>query len=500
MAIRSRYAIFLLLAVACFVAVGVLVTAQFGQQDTRDTSMRPAGGAAAPPWGEISADTFRNVAEAQMPMVVSIRTMTEAQPSGRGTPLGNDMLREFFGLPQMPPADRLREGAGSGFVIDADGLILTNHHVVENASRIEVILFPNPESAPEEVQRLEARVLGRDPLTDSALLEVTTDVTLPVATIGDSGAMRPGDWVMAIGNPFALSHTVTVGVISATSRPFPVEGRLQRVLQTDAAINPGNSGGPLLNIRGEVVGINTAIFSPGMSGGNVGIGFAVPINLVRDLIPQLRKGDVERGRIGVSIRSVPSDARDELGLDADTPGVLIASVEPGGPAARAGIQPGDVITTYNGETLDNADELVTLVAGSTPGTSVSLGVVRNGERRQMTITPEALQFAPDAPNGQSPTAADAFGLMLAPVTPGTARQFGLRANQTGAVVSSVRQGSPAAEAGVSAGDVIVEVNRERVGGVDDVVRRLGNVEAGSSAFLLVQRGDTQVFLVMTRGE
>lgn len=512
MAARHRRTLGYVLAILGVVALGVLVTAQYGDQETIDTSVSAAAadqqrGAAArptpgpPPTGEIASGTFREIAAAQMPMVVSIRTLTQASMPASDL-FGNDALRRFFGLPDQMPRERVLEGAGSGFVIDsAERLILTNNHVIENASRIQVVLFPDPEAAPGETQEYEATVLGRDPLTDSALLQVTSDVSLPAAELGDSDGMRPGDWVMAIGNPFGLSHTVTVGVISATSRPFPLEGRLQRVLQTDAAVNPGNSGGPLLNVRGKVIGMNTAIISP-TGGGNVGIGFAVPINLVRELIPQLRQGDVSRGRIGVQIRPVPANAREALGVASGAPGALVAAVEPDGPAEQAGIRPGDVIVAFDGEPIDSPDELVDLVSRATPGTQAAIHVVRNGQQQQLTITPDALTLTDSPRRGggggpeQSP---EGFGLTIAPITPDIASQLDLDST-SGAVVTGVAQGSAAAEAGVQPGDVILEVNREPVDGVEDAASRLRNVPAGGTTFLLVQREGQQIFLVMTRGE
>ncbi|MFO7303535.1 MAG: trypsin-like peptidase domain-containing protein [Acidobacteriota bacterium] len=508
MATRHRRTIAVLLALLAALTVGALAGAHFaGQSEDSDvTPQTPRTRAERRdvpplPGGPLDSDTFRSIAAAEMPMVVSIRTLTEATvPTSDFFDFGfrDDPLRRFFGLPGLPRyEERILEGAGTGFVIDGDErLVLTNNHVVENATDIRVVLFPDPESAPGDTREYRARVLGRDPLTDSALLQVTADVSLPEARLGDSDAMRPGDWVMAIGNPFGLSHTVTVGVISATSRPFPLEGRLQRVLQTDAAINPGNSGGPLLNVRGEVIGMNTAIVSPG--GGNVGIGFAVPINLVRELIPSLRSGDVRRGRIGVQIRAVPSNAREALGLSTGVPGALVVSVEPDSPASRAGMQPGDVIVSFDGEDIDSPDELVDLVSNAEPGRSVPVRVVRNGQPQELQLTPDELRLTDDrVGRSRSSRTPEGFGLTIAPVTADVARQLGLE-NRNGALVTNVRRGSPAAEGGVRPGDVIVEVNRQPVRSVDDVVSRLRAVPEGGTAFLLVVRDGQELFLVLTR--
>ena len=302
----------------------------------------------APLSGPVDATTFRNIAKAQSPMVVSIRTESRqrtqdlSQFFGGG---GDDLLERFFGRPgggqnprgqqppQRQPRERLTQAAGSGFIISKDGFILTNNHVVEGATKIEVQFFD------DEYDYYEAKVVGRDPLTDSALLQLIEKPTraLTEAKFGDSSQMEPGDWVMAIGNPFGLAHTVSVGVISATARPFPVaEQRSAQVLQTDAAINPGNSGGPLLNIRGEVIGMNTAIYSNGSAlggAGNIGIGFAIPINTLRDVLPGLRAGKITRGRIGVQVRPVTLDDAEALGLK-DRKGRIVAAVSPAGRRMR----------------------------------------------------------------------------------------------------------------------------------------------------------------------
>ena len=278
-------------------------------------------------------------------------------------------------------ASRSQRAAGTGFIISKDGLILTNNHVVEDAIKIEVLLFADDETT------YSAKVIGRDALTDSALIQLVDkpSTPLPEAKFGDSSQMAPGDWVMAIGNPFSLAHTVSVGVISATKRPFQVtDGRSNEMLQTDAAINPGNSGGPLLNIRGEVIGINTAIISNGRTEGNIGIGFAVPINTVRDLLPQLREGKVIRGRIGVTVSAVPREGFEDFGLKSRT-GAVVGSVLTGGAAQKGGIEPGDVIIEYNGRPVPNRDELVKMVIGTKPGTSVPVKVLRNKQERTLHV-------------------------------------------------------------------------------------------------------------------
>ena len=313
--------------------------------------------------------------------------------------------------------------------------------------------------------------------------------------------MAPGDLVVAIGNPFNFAHTVTVGVISAKGRPFQaMEGRVQQMLQTDTAINPGNSGGPLLNLRGEVIGINTAILSPGPSAGNVGIGFAVPINVVRDLLPQLHAGKVTRGRLGVQITPVPKEAVSALGLETQR-GALVSSVEPDGPAARVGIEPGDVIVEYQGKPIQTSDELVQMVINTKPGSTIAMNVLRDQRPRTIKVTVGSLDLLDDAPAAR-PSSEDAAGLGLAlgPLTPEIARRLDLPDPTGGAVVVAVDPRGAAAKSNIQPGDVILEVNRKRVTSVNDVAAELRRVPPGGVAFLLVARhGPTGVPHLDTTG-
>jgi serine protease Do len=441
----------------------------------------------------LGAETFREIAQAQMPTVVNIRTESRRQTRDLSDFFdGGDLFQRFFDGPQRgSPREQITEGAGSGFVID-DGLILTNNHVVTGANRITVALY-----AGEQGEEYDARVVGRDPLTDSALIELTQRPSErpPVARLGRSADVKPGDWVMAIGNPFNLAHTATVGVISAINRPFPVsEGHWQQVLQTDAAINPGNSGGPLLNLRGEVVGINTAIIANGVAG-NVGVGFAIPIDAVRDLLPELRKGSVTRGRIGVQVSPVTSRLVEPLRLK-DTSGALVRSVEQNGPGAAAGIEPGDVLVRFNGEAIADTNELVKVVSGTEPGSAVPVEVVRDGALRTLRVTVASLEL------DQGGTAASAsetgFGMSLQALTPQLRGHFQVPQSRTGAVVTNVQQGSAAARAGLRAGDVILEVNRRPVSSAADASAGLRAVNPGDTAFVLVWRQGQEVFVTMTR--
>ncbi|RPI54393.1 MAG: Do family serine endopeptidase [Acidobacteria bacterium] len=472
----------------------------------------------APLTGPVDAATFRTIAKAQSPMVVSIRTESRQRTQDLSEFFGGDDLFErFFGGPNMgapnqnprgqqqpprrqQPRDRTTQAAGSGFIISKDGFILTNNHVVEGASKIEVQFFHD-----DDEEYYEAKVVGRDPLTDSALIQLVEKPSgdLTVARFGDSSQMEPGDWVMAIGNPFGLAHTVSVGVVSATGRnAFDfTPGRRQPLIQTDAAINPGNSGGPLLNVRGEVIGINTAIYSGGSAlgtSGNIGIGFAVPINTVRDVLPGLRAGKITRGRIGVSVRPVSPDEVEALSLK-DRRGAVVAQVPPG-PAATAGIEPGDVIVEFNSKPIARSDDLPGLVAATSPGTTVPVKVIREGKERTFSVRVEELnldtetarQADADTPGGDTGAG---FGITLNNVTPEIARQFELPTNVRGAVVTEIDPDSPAARV-LQPGDVILEVSRKPVANANEASAALRTVPSGRAVGMLInRRGDEQFVTV-----
>jgi serine protease Do len=468
----------------------------------------------APLSGPVDATTFRNIAKAQSPMVVSIRTESRQRTQDLSEFFGgDDLLERFFGpgfqnprgpqqAPRQRPRERTTEAAGSGFIISKDGFILTNNHVVEGATKIEVQFFG------EDDEYYEAKIVGRDPLTDSALLQLIEkpSMDLPVAKFGDSSQMEPGDWVVAIGNPFGLAHTVSVGVVSATERSFPVaQMRSAQVLQTYAAINPGNSGGPLLNVRGEVIGVNTAIYSNSGgvmgSGGNIGIGFAIPINTVRDVLPGLRSGKITRGRIGVQVRAVSQDDADALSLR-DRKGALVAAVTPDGPAAQAGMQTGDVIVEFNGKPVTRNDDLPQVVAATTPGTTVPVKVIREGKERTLNVKVEELdlttetnrQADADVPGGDTGAG---FGITLNTVTPEIARQFELPAGTRGAVITDVEPDSPAARA-LLPGDVILEVARKRVSNANEASAALRAVPAGRAVALLILRRGQEQFVTIRK--
>ena len=506
----------LLIAIASL-AVGMVIASRLGMSPTSTAQTLAPPMNSAPITGTVSATTFRDIAKAVSPAVVNIRTESRQRAQDLsdffgGGGGGNDLFERFFGQPNpnqrtpqpQRPREQLVQAAGTGFIIDKAGYILTNNHVVEGATKIVVSLYGE-----DDDQEYEARVVGRDPLTDSALIELTEkpDHTLPEVKFGDSGQIFPGDWVMAIGNPFGLANTVSVGIISAIERPFPVsEGRSQQVLQTDAAINPGNSGGPLLNLRGEVVGINTAIISGSQQQGNVGIGFAIPINVVRELLPQLRAGKITRGRIGVGIGTVPTDAVDEFGLK-DRNGAVVLNVAPGGAAAKAGIEPGDVIISYNGKPIRNRDELVAMVTATKPGTTVPMRIVRDRQERTISVTVEELdleaettaQRGDNRDNGNGPEeTTSGFGLTLGNITADVRQRLRLDRGTEGAIVTDVEPGSPAARSGLAPGDVILRVGRETVTTAAEASRQLGQIPSGGTAFLRVLRNGQETFVAVTK--
>jgi serine protease Do len=454
----------------------------------------------APLVGPLDATTFRNIAKTASPAVVNIRTESrQATPSLSDLFGGNDLPFELPVPQENGPRERTVTAAGTGFIIDKSGLILTNNHVVENTTKIEVALYGE-----DDGQVYQARIVGRDQLTDSALIELTekVDHALPEIKFGDSDQMQPGDWVMAIGNPFNLAHTVSVGVVSGLGRPLAVaRQRNVSVIQTDAAINPGNSGGPLLNIRGEVIGINTAIYADSEQQGNIGIGFAVPINVIRDLLPQLRSGKVTRGRIGVGVRDVEQHEFDELGLK-NRDGALIPNVSPGGAAARAGVEAGDVVIAYNGRDVRRSSDLIGMVTATRPGTNVPVRIVRDGAERTIGITVEELDLEAESgqqraaePRGPSaaPEPSRGFGMDLGPVSPQDQRELKL-ANTSGALITAIVPDSPAARAGLARGDVIVRVGRQAVTTAREANDQLSQIPAGGTALLRVVRGGNELFI------
>jgi serine protease Do len=515
---RKTTLFYVVLIAVASAAVGMVIASQWGlpQSSAAQTLSVPAANS-APLSGPIDATTFRNIAKSQAPVVVNIRTQARERRELTEFDGNDELFRRFFGQGQRgrgqrPPAQpEERIGAGTGFVIDKAGFILTNNHVVEDAVEIQVGLFGANMSNPNE-HLYAAKVVGRDVLTDSALIQLTEMPAAPLqeAKFGDSDQMQPGDWVMAIGNPFNLSHTVTVGVVSALGRPVGgVSGRPQSMIQTDAAINPGNSGGPLLNVRGEVVGMNTAIYTDQRSA-NIGIGFATPINSIRTILPQLHLGRVTRGVIGVSVRPYPLTKEDAqaFGLP-NTNGAVLAAVNEGQPADKAGLRPGDVIVEFSGKPVPDNEALVALVVATKPGTTVPLTVYRAKERKSINITIgeldlEAEQGQSTRPDVDTEPTSTGFGMTIEPITPEIARELKLPSGRSGALVSDVSRGSPAGNAGVAPGDIILSVNQKPVSNVSQVTRELDSAAPGSTVFLVVWRvsrtgtGGQETFLTLRK--
>jgi len=389
----------------------------------------------------------------------------------------NEFFRRFFGR-QMPKEFKQR-GLGSGFIIDGSGLILTNNHVVEKAEEIEVTLKDDTTYA--------AKIIGRDPKTDLALIKVDAGRELKPIPLGDSEKVAVGDWVVAVGSPFGLGNTVTAGIVSAKYRRIGA-GAYDDFIQTDASINPGNSGGPLLDVEGKVIGINTAIFS--QSGGNIGIGFAVPVNIAKDLLPQLKKGEVIRGWLGVTIQAVTPELKDKLGLKTDG-GALISQVTPESPADKAGIQRGDVIVSFDGNKIEETHDLPYLVAKTPVGETVSVGVMRKGAQKTVNVKIGKLEEEAEETSKEGGGDTPNLGIVVREVTPELAERYDL-AQKSGVAVLRVMPGSPSAEAGLKPGDIIVEVDQEPVDTLKVFMQKIRKYQKGDTVLLLVNRkGATQ---------
>jgi serine protease Do len=445
--------------------------------------------------------SFAALAQEVMPAVVNINTTKNvpARTQRRQFPRGQDPFEQFFGEDFWERFGQQRRGPskqrslGSGFVIDDAGYIVTNRHVVEGADDIDV-QFSTGKS-------FKAKLVGEDAKTDVALLKITPQGKIPTVGLGDSDRLQVGDWVLAAGNPFGLSHTLTAGIVSARARNIGA-GPYDDFIQTDASINPGNSGGPLFDQHGRVIGINTAIFS--QSGGNIGIGFATPINLARAVVDQLRaSGKVTRGWLGVSIQPLGPDLRQALGLG-DTEGALIADVIAKSPAESSGLKRGDVVIGMDGKPVTEPGQLSRTIATMPPGSTTSLRIIRNGEERTLEVKvgkqpDDRVGRGPDGAgeedgNGGGEGSAASLGLQLDTLTDAVRRQLGYDRSIVGALVTAVADGSPAEEAGMRPGDVILQVDRHDV----DSPRSAADALASASPpiLLLVRRGESTVFLTL----
>jgi serine protease Do len=450
--------------------------------------------------------SFAELAEEVSPAVVNIRTTKTVQGGpmgglfgmrprgqegpgrqgpGQAPPDLHEFFRRFFGGPEggRPPQEFKQRALGTGVIVDEEGYVLTNNHVIAGADEILVKL--------KNGEEYQAEIRGRDKKTDLALIKIKADHDLPYLTLGDSDDLRVGDWVLAVGNPFGLENTVTAGIVSAKQRVIGA-GPYDDFIQTDASINPGNSGGPLIDMEGRVVGINTAIVAQGQ-----GIGFAIPINLAKSVMRQLRdKGRVVRGWLGVYIQPVTPELAEKFGLEGDQ-GALVADVVNGSPADKAGLKRGDVIVAYNGREVGDTHALPRMVAATPVGEKAEVTVIRGGETKELTVTIGELkedQMAAAEPGEAGP--AD-LGMSVQTLTPELAQQLGVDQTE-GAVITQVEQNSPADEAGLSRGDVILEAAQKEISGAEEFREIAGRVKPGQGLLLLIQRRGNTLFVVVKR--
>ncbi len=393
-----------------------------------------------------------------------------------------DYWDDFFG--EMPPRDFKTQSLGSGFIIRKDGLILTNFHVIENAE--EIVIRLNDE------REFKAKVIGKDKKVDIALLKIEDKGELPLADLGDSDKLEIGEWVMAIGNPFGLGHTVTAGIVSAKGRVIGA-GPYDDFIQTDASINPGNSGGPLFNMKGEVVGINTAITASGQ-----GIGFAIPINVVKNLLPQLEKeGKITRGWLGVMIQEITKELAKSLNLKSED-GALVGDVIAGGPAETAGIKRGDVVAEFNGNKIKKMKDLPAVVANTPVGKEVKVKVIREGAEKIITVKIGKLEEK-EAAVEQQAEMKQKLGMRVQEITPELAKQLDMEKAE-GIIVVEVERGSPSFDANIRKGDIILEIDRIQIKRLEDYEKIINKKKTGETVLLLIRRGDSTLFVTLKAEE
>ncbi len=477
-------------------AAGFRVTQPGYADDVNETqaALQPVSGQDIDIAEQLS-NAFARVAKQVNPSVVTIFTETTIRGIRGGDPFqqffGNDdFFKHFFNMPQQPRGRKQefkQRGLGSGVIVSKDGIILTNNHVVEGADKIKVRLLDGSE--------YEATVKGTDKQTDLAVIKIDAD-DLKSVKIGDSDKARVGQWVLAIGSPLSpgLDHTVTSGIISAKGRSGVGLNRYEDFIQTDAAINPGNSGGALVNLRGELIGINAAIASK--TGGFMGIGFAIPINLASKVMQDLlTKGKVTRGWLGVYIQNVSPDLAKALDLDKPQ-GVIITSVQKNSPAEKAGLKAEDVILEFNGKKVENTVTLSTWVAGSSPGDKVQLIVLRDGDKE--TITVELGELDNNVTRTGTHTGTyEILGITAGDLTDELARKYDLEDAEKGVVITKVEAGSIAAEAGLQPGDMILKFNRKKVENLEQLDKYIRDVEEGDHILLFVRRGEANIFVALT---
>ncbi|MFM9904011.1 MAG: Do family serine endopeptidase [Pyrinomonadaceae bacterium] len=446
--------------------------------------------------------SYADVVEKTSPAVVRIEAdhKAKAQPQGQ-FPGSDDFFRQFQS-PKQNQRPQIERGLGSGVVVDANGTILTNNHVVEGADKITVAMSDN--------KTYEAKVVGTDVPSDLAVIKIEA-TGLPFLTLGNSDSVRVGDIVLAIGNPLGIGQSVTAGIISAKGRRTGLsDGQsFEDFLQTDAPINRGNSGGALVNLSGELIGINSQILSPGgAAGGNIGIAFSIPSNMAKTVMEQLVKdGKVHRGMLGINIQNITDDTAKALEIK-DKSGVLVSNVKSGSAADKAGVKRGDIVTAINGEKIEDSNVLRNKVAGSAPGSAIKLTIVRDGKPLELTATLDEFTTADGKATGtgqggdeNGPSAekqSGKLGLSLEPVTPQVAKQLGLESGSEGLVVTDVDPNGPAAEEGVSRGDVILEINKKAVKSITDVQSAL-SASGEKPVLLLISRRGQTIYLTVNPG-
>jgi serine protease Do len=470
--------------------------------NANDTTLR------VEPNGTVQVPNFASLAKQLMPGVVNISTTKVvrspffrgappmphgpggSQAPGRGrsqAPRGGDQFEDFFNrFFQGQPREFKQTSLGSGFIIEKNGYILTNFHVVAAADEIIVTLSDESEH--------RARVVGRDEKTDIALIKIDAGAALPVLPLGDSDNLAIGEWILAIGNPFGLSHTVTAGIVSAKGRVIGA-GPYDDFIQVDASINPGNSGGPLINTRGEVVGINTAIFS--QTGQSAGIGFAIPVNLAKNIARQLQdEGRVTRGWLGVMIQRIDPDLQQSYGLPS-ADGALISKVVDSGPAAKAGLRQGDIVLAFNDKPVRHHSDLPAMVANSQPGDQATLEILREGRRQKVRVQVEEMADQhPERAQSRAPVESESrLGLQLQELTPELRQRLGAT---SGIVVAAVEPGSTAELKGMQSGDILLELNGNKVSDVKKFVETVHSAKSGTVLRLLVRRADSQYFVALPK--
>ncbi len=489
---KKRYGLKTVILVALVsIIAGVFVTARFNLTETSSAGVfwkEPAQAKTAKPFVNPLRGDFTELAKRLSPAVVNISTTQKVkrraiQPPPQFKGPFQDFFKDFDQFFNDQPREFKRQMLGSGFIINKDGYILTNEHVIENASEIIVSLSDHKKD-------YKAKVIGKDKNLDIALIKINPAKPLHVAVLGDSDTLDIGAWVVAIGNPFGLGGTVTAGIVSQKGRILGA-GPYDNFIQTDASINPGNSGGPLFNIRGEVVGINTAIIAGGQ-----GIGFAVPINMVKEVLTQLKeKGEVTRGWIGVSVQVLTPELAKSFGLK-EPKGALVSAVTPGDPADKGGVKPGDIIVNFNGQAVKELSDLPRIVAATTPGKTIKMKVIREGKEKTLFIKvgkKDGHAAAKSEPSAEEPESR--LGIKVEPLTPELAERLGVSEN-AGVYISRVNPDGPASEAGLKTGDVILEINRRAIKDVKSYNAAIKREKKGVNILFLIQRRHNTVYLVV----